>query len=136
MQYQTDYPPLLCTTSRVSPRSVSMRWSGAEPNTYGPIGIMTSGAGVHTPMSCASYMIIFSTPTLHKHFRAPSNVSNTCRLNTSSSRSYWVMRFSQENRFMDTPSRRVRGTGMTSHLVSYRIQISFSYIMPDPLLIL
>ena len=84
MQYQTDYPPLLCTTSRVSPRSVGMRWSGAEPNTYAPFGIMTSGAGVHTPMSCASYMIIFSTPTLHKHFRAPSNVSNTCRLNTSS----------------------------------------------------
>ena len=41
--------PMLCTTSRVSPRSVGVRWSEAELNTYAPIGIMTSGAGGRYP---------------------------------------------------------------------------------------
>jgi hypothetical protein len=36
--------PILWSTSRVSPTSVGARWSGTEPNTYAPIGIMTSGA--------------------------------------------------------------------------------------------
>jgi len=45
-----DWPaPIHCTTSRVSPRSVGVRWGGAEQNTYTPFSMVTSGAGCRYP---------------------------------------------------------------------------------------
>jgi hypothetical protein len=48
--------PLLWSTSSVSRTSVGVRCSVAEPNTYAPIGIKTSGAGGRYPNALCGRM--------------------------------------------------------------------------------
>jgi len=69
--------PIHCTTSRVSLWSIGLRCSGAKPQTYAPIGIMTSRAGGWYPNKLYGRIWLYSCLHRSTSTFASSNVSNT-----------------------------------------------------------